>query len=135
MTADIGNEKINPEEFDRMHREVGDFLQAEVDRGSDNLMEIGFHEDEIPEPRGTMDPAEDELARAEALSTGQIAIKHETQAQEEQSRESRWTTRAQKLYEQGEISSAQADIMSGLGGEMPDMGVEMPASDGGHLAD
>lgn len=115
-----GNEHVRREDVERMHREMGAFLQEEVDRGEEGpgLVEAGFHEQEIPEPSVPVEQPEDDIEeRAKAaLSAGQTLIEHEARSDSDDlgSRESAWTDRARKLYEQGEINSTQADEMSGL---------------------
>lgn len=112
-----GNEHVRREDVERMHREMGEFLQEEVNRGEGpGLVEAGFHEDDIPEPRVPVEQPEDDIeerARA-ALSAGHTLIEHEARSDSAESPESAWTDRARKLYERGEINSAQADKMSGL---------------------
>ena len=51
MSIDAGNEHVRREDIERMHSEMGAFLQEEVNRGEGpGLVAAGFHEDEIPEP-------------------------------------------------------------------------------------
>jgi hypothetical protein len=111
---------VDPAALERMHREIGDFLQDEVNRGEGpGLIKAGFHEGEVPEP---IEPAEfpeddaEERAKA-ALSAGHSLVGHETEQPDDtvEPDESPWTDRAKKLVKQGIITSGDADFMSGLG--------------------
>ena len=111
---------VDPAALERMHREIGAFLQDEVNRGEGpGLVKAGFHEGEVPEP---VEPAEfpeddiEERAKA-ALSAGHTLVGRETQPGDTAEPDERpWTDRARKLYERGEINSTQADNVSGLNG-------------------
>lgn len=110
----MGSESVSDESVKRMHREMGAFLQAEVDRGDDKGLIAGIQEERVPEPSGgpvVEDPDEAEERAKAALSGEQPPVG-----------ETVWTEHAARRYKQGEISAHQADLESGI---LPD-----PANDG-----